>query len=271
MQRLGSVLSLALGVGCASSQTTELELSKLRQELHQIRADLAETKQTVGQLSDRVTLLSARDARPGNALPPSAPPQLAALPVVRLEKKKAAKPAGGDTGALDDGSPPILIQVDGGGETLNVDHAVLAKPDPVLAAKPKATTEKADKREKVEYEAALAALREKAQPAEARRLFTAFVERYPSSELRDNVAYWLAECSYAEGQWVKAIEAFTAHVADRPQSAKVPDALLRTAEAWLKLQRPKEAGDVLRRLIKDYPSSAVRATADQRLAELGAT
>jgi len=235
-----------------------------------MRAELADTKSTVAALSDRITLLTARNNAPAStvaAMSPNSP--LATLPVVRLEKKRE-KAGSADNGAIDDGSPPILIKVgpNDTAEKLSVDHEVLAKPDPVLSAKGVRATEK---REKADYDVALATLREQVKPDEARKLFVAFTARYPKSDLADNVAYWMSECSFAEGQWARAIDEMSKLMTDRPQSSKVPDALLRTAEAWLKLGKAREAEEVLRRLIKNYPNSAARPAADQRLTELGAT
>lgn len=282
----GAGLVLALSSACASMSATDEELARLRRDLHAVRAELAATKSDVQRLEGQVTLLSAGERRgPSSAVAtvPTAPVERPAaasataprptLPVVRLERPATAphgRTRDPDGGAVDDGSPPILIRVgpSDAGEKLAVDREVLEKPDPVLSSKGARATEK---REKSDYEAALATLREKAQPAEARTLFQAFQARYPRSGYADNVAYWLAECSAAEGQWARAIEELSKLVSERPGAAKVPDALLLTAEAWLKLGKSKEAEDVLRRLIKSHPNSAARAAADKRLAELGAT
>lgn len=283
----GASLVLALTSACASMSASDEELARLRRDLHTLRAELATTKSDVQRLEGQVTLLSAGERRgpptpvavapaapTTSAVPPSAGAGRPSLPVVRLERP-ATTTAGGrtrdpDGGAVDDGSPPILIRVGptDAGEKLAVDRDVLDKPDPVLSSKGARATEK---REKTDYEVALSTLREKAQPAEARALFQAFQARYPRSGYADNVAYWLAECSAAEGQWARAIEELSKLVSERPSAAKAPDALLLTAEAWLKLGKSKDAEDVLRRLIKSHPNSAARAAADKRLAELGAT
>lgn len=284
----GAGLVLALTSACASMSASDEELARLRRDMHALRVELAATKSDVQRLEGQVTLLSVGDRRgataPVAAVPTAQAAQAAgpasagagrpSLPVVRLERPATATSGGRtrdpDGGAVDDGSPPILIRVGPSdvGEKLTVDREVLEKPDPVLSSKGARATEK---REKVDYEAALSTLREKAQPAEARALFVAFQARYPRSGYADNVAYWLAECSAAEGQWARAIEELSKLVSERPAASKAPDALLLTAEAWLKLGKSKEAEDVLRRLIKSHPNSAARAAADKRLAELGAT
>lgn len=286
-----ALCGLALGslAGCATTTAGDEELARVRRDVHALRGELAETKAALQLLEGQLTLLAASTAaRPvAAAAPPApdatpiaaAPPGRPSLPVVRLEgaapPAKSAARAGArsrdpDGGAIDDGSPPILIQLGPNdvGERLTVDKTVLDKPDPVLGTKGARATEQ---KEKVDYDAALAALRSGGSPAEARRLFEAFRTKYPRSSLQDNAAYWLAECSFAESQYARAIEELAKLIADRPSASKVPDALLLTAESWLKLGKAKEAEEVLRRLIKSHPNSAARATADKRLADLGAT
>lgn len=286
----GVALLLASAPACATTSATDEELARLRRDVHALRGELAEANTAIQTLEGKVTLLAASSGAGARSPTASAPePELAApvagrpsLPVVRLEGSgteprpvAAGKPKKGrsrdpDSGALDDGSPPILIKVGPSdtGEKLTVDKDVLDKPDPVLGTKGVKATEK---REKADYDAALAALRAEAKPAHARTLFLAFQARYPRSELNDNAAYWLGECSFAEGQYARSIEELAKLVSERPSAPKVPDALLLTAEAWLKLGKSREAEDVLRRLIKTHPNSAARAAADKRLAEIGAT
>jgi tol-pal system protein YbgF len=246
---------------------------------------------------------ASRAAPRGEAARPEAP-RMPALPVVRLEPaaprgkndgspsvaqatRAANEPARDlDLGAQDDGSPPVLIKVGpdvsgGGDEKLPVDHAVLDKVDPVLSAskppraekaevKPKDVAKEASKESRAadDYRAALDTLREKKQPKEARRLFEVFRVKYPRSDLADNAAYWLGETYFAEGQWAAAIEAFAKLMADHPGSDKIPDALLRTGGAWLKLDKRREAQDVLTRLGRDYPGSEARGEADKLLSTL---
>ncbi len=290
--RWGAALALALSPLASSCATTasDEELARLRRDVHTLRSELAATKDLVTTLEGRVTLLAAGG---GDRRAPAEPDRRAApepapaggrpsLPVVKLEPSASqGPPAGGrpasrsksrdpDSGAQDDGSPPILIKVGPSdvGEKLTVDKDVLDKPDPVLATKGARAT---DKKEKADYDAALEALRGSRDFGRARELFLAFQARHPRSDLIDNASYWLAECSFAEAQYARAIEELAKLIADRPGAPKVPDALLLTAEAWLKLGKSKEAEDVLRRLIKSHPNSAARAAADKRLAELGAT
>jgi tol-pal system protein YbgF len=261
-----------------------MELSRLRRELRETRADLEKTKADLTRIEGRVMLLSAgheeapaRDAP--RAEPRKAVPQ---LPVVRLQGGPKTKD--GDDGAQDDGGPPILIKVGPGGadaaERLSVDREVLKHPDPVLGEIPpkgapaaaKAVKKKPTKAEaqaaKLEYEQALAALRDKNDPTQARTMLRAFQGRYPESDLLPNAAFWLAECSSAEGKHAQAADEFLKVAETYPSSFKAPDALLRAGESFVRLKDFSKASDLLKRVKDSYPGSDVASQADRALREL---
>jgi tol-pal system protein YbgF len=268
-----------------------MELSRLRRELHDTRADLERTRIQVERLEGRVTLLTAGqrdDAPPSPESRPSDEPSVAAAPSALAKKEAAPRrnvpalpvvrlkpPAKDEDGAQDDGGPPILIKVGpDAAEKLSVDKEVLKRPDPVLGeippAKPaKKKLTKADlAAAKLEYDQALSMLREQNKPDRARSLFQSFQGRYPESELIPNAAYWLAECSFAEGNHAQAAGEFLKVASAYPASVKVPDALLRAGESYLKLKNFQKASDLLKRVKDSYPGSDVASEADKALREL---
>ena len=260
-------LLLTAATGCATTSGVELEMSRLRREVRSLKTELSETKQSLERLENRMTLLTA--GRPALAPQPAAGEaaavprvrsKLPQLPVVRIdESARAARSEEFELGAVDDGSPPILIKLGPGeSEKLPVDREILDKPDPVLSAK------KSDG--KAEYELALETLREKKQPAEARALFVQFRSKFPRSPLIANAAYWQAECSLAEEQHQRAIDELNEVIDEHPMSAKVPDALLRIAQSWNKLARPDQAQIALRKLTRGYPDSEAARDAEKLLA-----
>lgn len=257
--------------GCATT-SVEPEMSRLRREVRSLKSELAETKQSIERLENRLTLLGAGRPDQGTAQQAAGEPavprvrsNLPRLPVVRIDESARQAPAGEDfeLGAVDDGSPPILIKLgpgDAGGEKLPVDREVLQKPDPVLSGN------KSDG--KAEYELALETLREKKRPAEARALFVQFRSKFPRSPLIANAAYWQAECSLAEAQHQRAIDELGKLIEEHPMSAKVPDALLRIARSWNELARPDQAQIALRRLTRSYPDSEAARDAEKLLAAM---
>lgn len=217
------------------------------------------------------------------------------LPVVRLGAKAeviASEDSVQDMGAQDDGSPPVVIQMRGddrgddlGSEDrLPVDHEVLKHPDPVLGkhapvsspSSPSSPSSRGAVRAaeatsaeiEAEYAAALAKLRAEQKPAEALVLFEQFAAKHPKANLTANAIYWSAECRFQSGAYKEAIEGFSKLVRDRPRSAKVPDALLRTGEAWLALHEQGKAEPLFKQVIEVYPKSEAAGRAKTTLDSL---
>lgn len=245
-----------------------------------MRAELVETRGELQRLEGRVTLMTAgraparapaapaaRRAAPTALAAPTAPTTMPTLPVVRLNKDASvARPVQEttDSGAVDDGSPPIMITVGPGSgkRRLAVDRDVLKKPDPVngRAARRRAEKAAAGGTMQEQYTSALSALRDANKPAKAERLFGAFIKNHPNTRLTDNAAYWRAECSHAQGQHQVAINRFLEVVERFPRSSKVPDAMLRVAQSWGELGHAARATEVFRRIADKYPDSeAARA------------
>ena len=101
--------------------------------------------------------------------------------------------------------------------------------------------------------------------------FTAYLQTYPTSGYADDAAYWLADCTYKNAEFKRAVVRFNAVVSVYPESPKAPDALYRQGESLLKLG-PKfheAARTVFKRVQKDYPDSARAAEAGRQLTRLG--
>jgi tol-pal system protein YbgF len=108
---------------------------------------------------------------------------------------------------------------------------------------------------KAAYEIALAKLRIDGDAAAARKLFQRFTRRNPASEYADNVAYWMAECDFAEHRYPEAAKGFRKMIEAFPRSSKVPDAMVRQAEARMALEQEERAGMLLRKVIAQHPDS----------------
>jgi tol-pal system protein YbgF len=265
-------IALAWTTGCATTGATEEDMSKLRREVRTLKADLEEAKSNIQRLENQVTVMTAGRAEYGTqtvARDPGQKSMLPKLPVVRLDKHKQAAPAQEDPqdlGAMDDGSPPVMIKLGPeGGEKISVDKEVLDKPDPVLSTKGAAAEKKSMQ---ADYDRALDTLRGQRRPTEARALFTAFKSKYPESPLADNAAFWVAECSFVEEQHARAIQEFSQLIDRHPMSAKVPDALLRVGQSFSKLGKTEEARQALRKVTRGYPGSEAAQEADKILRAL---
>jgi tol-pal system protein YbgF len=103
------------------------------------------------------------------------------------------------------------------------------------------------------------------------QLFTAFLQKHPTSGYSDDAAYWLADCTYKNDEFKRAVVRFNAVVSVYPESPKAPDALYRQGESLLKLG-PKfheAARTVFKKVQKDYPESERATEAARQLERLG--
>ncbi len=301
---IGFGFAPVLLVGCVSTDPLEHELSRMRRELRGLAGQLAETRTEVRGLRDELTLMKAGGADPAATRPsgvpaaparaattgaraaapaarpdvapaaPSKPSPVPALPVVRLaEDASPEAAASGEEGALDDGSPPILIRLgpEAPPEKIAVDRAVLAKPDPVLSRAPgEATVEDDGVPPEQAYKRALALLREAGRPAEARAAFRAFLARHADSSLADNAAFWTGHAWFVERRYGAAIDELQQMMLRYPRSPKIPDALLRVAQSWHALGQRVEAEASYRRLLDEHAKSEAAAEARKGLAALSA-
>ncbi len=102
--------------------------------------------------------------------------------------------------------------------------------------------------------------------------FTTFLQNHPTSGYSDDAAYWLADCTYKNEEYKRAVVRFNAVVSVYPDSPKAPDALYRQGESLLKLG-PKfheAARTVFKKVQKDYPDSERATEAARQLERLGA-
>lgn len=264
---------------CTNSNAAyEQALSQLRQKLHATNKRLSQTQVKLERLEGQVAQMETAKVRPSPKTPVASVSRRnqsgtyqpgKALPVVRLGRDARPKPQKRrwvDQGAIDDGSPPIVIKVgpSAGGERLSVNRSVLKRKDPVLSSAAKATTRatppKPSKRySKAEvraaYEIALAKLRIENKPKKALALFQRFEARFVGTALADNVAYWSAECHLALGEHRAAIKRWRRLISEYPESAKVPDAWLRIGQTNMKLSQTSEARSAFSLVRDRYPQS----------------
>jgi tol-pal system protein YbgF len=179
----------------------------------------------------------------------------------RIAVAQGAKPSAQAEAAGSAGEPGVA-GADESGQT--VAAGGLATDSGSGAAAPKPDEELAG------YQAALDAWRTD-QYGECIERFTGFLQAYPTSGYADDAAYWLADCTFKNGEFKRAVVRFNAVVSVYPESPKAPDALYRQGESLLKLG-PKfyeAARTVFKRVQKDYPDSERSAEAEQQLERLG--
>jgi tol-pal system protein YbgF len=114
------------------------------------------------------------------------------------------------------------------------------------------------------YQAAFNELRQ-GRYAVAGNGFAQFLADYPSSELRDNAQYWLAETDYVTKQFEKALVGFQKVVTEYPASRKLPDAWLKIGYCNYELENWADARSALVTVSSQYPDTTAGRLAKERL------
>jgi tol-pal system protein YbgF len=103
---------------------------------------------------------------------------------------------------------------------------------------------------------------------DAAAAFSEFLVVFPDSPLADNAQYWLAETFYVRQEFETALPEFQKVIDSYPQSAKLPDALLKVGYCYYELEQWDDARAALERVSRMYPDTTVARLAVQRLERL---
>ncbi|MEO8466734.1 MAG: tol-pal system protein YbgF [Gammaproteobacteria bacterium] len=103
---------------------------------------------------------------------------------------------------------------------------------------------------------------------DASRAFRDFLIAFPQSPLADNAQYWLAETHYVRRQFKDALPEFMKVTTQYPQSAKMPDALLKIGYCQGELGDKTAARASLQQVMKQFPDTTAARLASQRLEQL---
>jgi tol-pal system protein YbgF len=117
------------------------------------------------------------------------------------------------------------------------------------------------------YQAAFA-LVEARKYEEANRAFVDFLAAFPTSRNAENAQYWLAETYYVRGDYSTALGEFRKVMENYPQSAKVPDALLKAGFCQAELGDRTAARSSLQEVMRQFPDTTAARLASQRLDRL---
>ncbi|MGB5606850.1 MAG: tol-pal system protein YbgF [Gammaproteobacteria bacterium] len=118
--------------------------------------------------------------------------------------------------------------------------------------------------EKLEYDAALAILRE-GRYADAAQAFKKFLTSHPGSQYAGNASYWLGETYYVTRDFDAALAVFAQLAVDHPQSTKLPDSRLKTGFIHYELKDWDAARTALTGVVETYPGSTPARLAEERL------
>jgi tol-pal system protein YbgF len=125
----------------------------------------------------------------------------------------------------------------------------------------------ADPAEARDFEASLAIFR-RGDFSAAQTAFGEFVRRYPQSGYRTTALFWLGNAQYANRDYRGAIGNFRALLAQAPEHARAPEALLSIANCQIELKDNPGARRTLEELTRTYPQSEAASAARERLARV---
>lgn len=103
---------------------------------------------------------------------------------------------------------------------------------------------------------------------DASRAFRDFLVAFPQSPLADNAQYWLAETHYVRRQFKDALPEFMKVTTQYPQSAKMPDAMLKIGYCQVELGDKTAARTSLQQVMRQFPDTTAARLASQRLEQL---
>jgi len=103
---------------------------------------------------------------------------------------------------------------------------------------------------------------------DAGRAFREFLVAFPQSPLADNAQYWLAETYYVRRQFKDALPEFVKVTTQYPQSAKMPDAMLKIGYCQGELGDKPAARTSLQQVMRQFPDTTAARLASQRLEQL---
>lgn len=132
---------------------------------------------------------------------------------------------------------------------------------PTVIAAPVAGLEQAD------FDTALNEFRE-GRFREAIAEFQQFLSDHPQSNLAGDARYWLGESYYLRRNHDAAKEAFIELGLRDPQSARLPDALLKLGYLYGEQGDTDRAREVLQKLVQVYPDTQATSLAERRLQTL---
>lgn len=137
-------------------------------------------------------------------------------------------------------------------------------PSPSPSQTPPAVASRPAGSDQQNYQAAFDMISARRYP-EAGAAFTTFLAQFPTSPLADNAQYWLAETHYVRGAFAEALPEFRKVIEQYPQSAKLPDALLKIGYCQIELGDRGAARTSLQEVMRQFPDTTAARLASQRL------
>ncbi len=98
-----------------------------------------------------------------------------------------------------------------------------------------------------------------------------FVTNWPTSQLVDDIWYWIAEAHYVNREFENALNSFRTVVVRYPDSQRVPEALLKMGYIQYDIGAYNEAAEIFRDILARFPAHNVAISAQTRLRRIEQT
>lgn len=257
---------VALVLGCAGfvgGCASRAELQKVRQEMREARAMVADQQVAVDGLRRRMEMIRSevtdKGKRPAGAAAAVDVNQKLAEIDARLAALEQGRPA---EAALPEATPPA--------------PPLGSRPTPPSSAAPQTNQELALAKEEglqgarvdADYRDAVQLIRQ-GQCNQAVPKLRDFIRRNTKSDLADNAQFLIGSCYYGQRDFNRAIVELNEVLIKYPKADKVPAALLTLADAFADSGDKLDARLILQKLVSEHPRSDEAERGRQKLQSLG--
>jgi TolA-binding protein len=108
----------------------------------------------------------------------------------------------------------------------------------------------------------------KAQFKKAIKLFKSHLSKYPKSKNVNSIYYYLGKSYYYDAQYNNSIKYYALFEKKAKNDKRIPKSMFAKAKSYLKIYYKTKAKEVLKKLIKDYPTSSYAKKAKKELKAL---
>ncbi len=228
----------------ASLPAIQVELSRLQEEMRNIRGGIEENRFAIDQLQREVRLaaedndyrLQTLEEKTGIAMPIGDMGQSGTIPIQSQSSAKTTQPA------------PIIMQ-NGRSVVAAPVQTPAAQPIPPQVKESRPAMSFSQPRE--HYNFAVSLIKEK-RFDRARDSFKRFITNHPSDELIGNAYYWLGETYYVNNDFLTAADTFRQGFEVKPNGIKAPDNLYKLAKSLLHIDKKQDACVVLKQIQRRY-------------------
>lgn len=103
---------------------------------------------------------------------------------------------------------------------------------------------------------------------DSRRVFDAFVNRYPADQRASKAQFLIGDAYFSEGKFANAIGAFTKVIDNFAKSEDVESAMFKNGKAFFNLRYCSEAKTYFQELIRRYPKTQFKNDANEQIKEI---